>query len=230
MNLGFMEGGTAAHEFGHAIGLAHEHQNPKIGIEWNEAKVFSELSRPPNNWDAETIRHNVLNKYKVDQIKGAEFDPHSIMLYFFPDTWVKSGVGTKANSVLSALDQSFIAGAEAYPKTAPPLTLAVLLKVNATKRTSAAIDKPAEEDLYQFAVKTGGTYVIDTLGPTDLVMKLYGPNSPTAFIAEDDDSGVNTNARIQARLIPGNYFVQIRHHNLASGIGPYSIKVARGAT
>ena len=28
MNLGFLDGGTAAHEFGHAIGLAHEHQNP----------------------------------------------------------------------------------------------------------------------------------------------------------------------------------------------------------
>ena len=26
MNLGFLDGGTAAHEFGHAIGLAHEHQ------------------------------------------------------------------------------------------------------------------------------------------------------------------------------------------------------------
>ena len=25
MNLGFMDGGTTAHEFGHAIGLAHEH-------------------------------------------------------------------------------------------------------------------------------------------------------------------------------------------------------------
>ena len=61
-------------------------------------------------------------------------------------------------------------------------------------------------------------------------MKLYGPNSPTAFIAEDDDSGVNTNARIQAKLIPGTYFVQIRHHNLASGIGPYTINVARSSS
>ena len=29
MNLGFLDGGTAAHEFGHAIGLAHEHRNPQ---------------------------------------------------------------------------------------------------------------------------------------------------------------------------------------------------------
>ena len=31
MNLGFLDGGTTAHEFGHAIGLAHEHQNPRGG-------------------------------------------------------------------------------------------------------------------------------------------------------------------------------------------------------
>ena len=29
MNLGFLDGGTTAHEFGHAIGLAHEHQNAR---------------------------------------------------------------------------------------------------------------------------------------------------------------------------------------------------------
>jgi len=46
MNLGFLDGGTAAHEFGHAIGLAHEHQNPAGGIEWNDAIVLRDLSGP----------------------------------------------------------------------------------------------------------------------------------------------------------------------------------------
>ena len=31
MNLGFLDGGTPAHEFGHAIGLGHEHLNPDGG-------------------------------------------------------------------------------------------------------------------------------------------------------------------------------------------------------
>ena len=43
MNLGFLDGGTAAHEFGHAIGLGHEHQNPAGGIEWNEEVVLRDL-------------------------------------------------------------------------------------------------------------------------------------------------------------------------------------------
>ena len=58
-------------------------------------------------------------------------------------------------------------------------------------------------------------------------MKLFGPNSETALIAEDDDSGIETNARISAPLIAGDYFVQVRHYNRASGMGKFSIKVIK---
>ncbi|HEU4650911.1 MAG TPA: pre-peptidase C-terminal domain-containing protein [Croceibacterium sp.] len=227
MNLGFMDGGTAAHEFGHAIGLAHEHQNPAGGIEWNEATVLRDLAGPPNNWDAATIRHNVLSKYSVSQIKGTEFDPNSIMLYFFPGSWVRSGIGTNANEVLSAVDKAYIAGAQAYPHDRPTLTDAVELKVNAIKRTQAAIGKAGEEDIFRFKVAEGARHVIDTRGPSDVVMKLFGPDSPTALIAEDDDSGVDANARIIADLIPGTYYIQVRHYNTERGTGQYSIKVRR---
>jgi hypothetical protein len=227
MNLGFLDGGTAAHEFGHAIGLAHEHQNPRGGIQWNEEAVIRELAGSPNFWDEATARHNVLRKYTADQIKGTEFDPDSIMLYFFPASWTTNGVATKANEVLSAMDKAFIAGAQMYPKTAPTVSDAVLLKVNATKRTSAAIGKVGEEDLFTFTADRDGLYTIDTRGPTDTIMKLFGPNSETAVIAEDDDSGLETNARIARALIPGRYFVQIRHYNSKSGMGNYTVKVAR---
>jgi hypothetical protein len=101
------------------------------------------------------------------------------------------------------------------------------LVIGATRRTSAAIGKAGEEDLFQFTVKTGGPHIIDTRGPTDVVMKLFGPDSPTAVIAEDDDSGVDTNARIHANLIPGRYFVQVRHYNRATGMGNYTVKVRK---
>jgi hypothetical protein len=47
------------------------------------------------------------------------------------------------------------------------------------------------------------------------------------LIAEDDDSGLETNARIARALIPGRYFIQVRHYNLNNGTGKYSVKVAR---
>jgi len=227
MNLGFMDGGTAAHEFGHAIGLAHEHQNPAGGIEWNEATVIQSLSGPPNNWDEATIRHNVLNKYRADQVQGTTFDRDSIMLYFFPGSWVSSGIGTHANDVLSAMDKAYIASAQAYPKSAPTVVDATELKVNAARRSRASIGKPGEEDLFKFEVKTGGNHVIDTKGPTDVVMRLFGPNSQTNVIAEDDDSGQGFNARIAAGLLPGLYYAQVRHYNRTGGRGDYTIRVRR---
>jgi catechol 2,3-dioxygenase-like lactoylglutathione lyase family enzyme len=226
-DLGFLDGGTAAHEFGHAIGLAHEHQNPAGGIQWNEEVVIRELAGSPNFWDEATTRHNVLRKYQADQINGTAFDLDSIMLYFFPASWTLNGIATKANEVLSRMDKEFIAGAKMYPKTGGVVSNAVELKVNAARRTAAAIGKVGEEDLFTFTVATDGTYVVDTRGPTDVVMKLFGPNSETALIAEDDDSGVDTNARISSDLIAGKYWVQVRHYNRRTGMGNYTIKVRK---
>jgi len=225
MNLGFLDGGTAAHEFGHAIGLAHEHQNPEGGIQWNEPVVIAELAKGPNFWDEQKVRLNVLRKYSIDQINGTVFDPDSVMLYFFPASWTLNGVATKANDVLSALDKQFIASAKMYPKTASTIADATPLDVNAARRTEASIGTVGEEDLFRFTAAADGRYVIDTEGPTDVVMKLFGPNSETALIADDDDSGIDTNARIAGDLIAGDYFVQVRHFNRTGGVGTYSILV-----
>lgn len=227
MNLGFLDGGTAAHEFGHAIGLAHEHQNPDGGIQWDEAAVIQALGGPPNFWPPDQARHNVLAKYAADQIRGTKFDPDSIMLYFFPKEWTLNGIATKQNHALSATDKSFVASAQMYPRTEPGLAEAVPLKVNA-KATKAAIGKGGEEDVFTFTVTSGGRYTMETSGPTDVVMRLFGPNSPTALMDEDDDSGTDSNARIIADLMPGQYYLQVRHWNRASGTGSYRVRVKRG--
>ena len=227
MNLGFLDGGTAAHEFGHAIGLAHEHQSPQGGLVWNEAVVIREMAKSPNFWDEKTTRHNILQKYRMDQVNGTAFDPASIMLYFFPPEWTLNGVGTRENHVLSSLDKKFVAGAKMYPRTGTTVSTATALEVNAKRRTQASIGKVGEEDLFRFTADRDGRYVVDTRGPTDVVLKLFGPGSETALIAEDDDSGVDSNARIAANLIAGGYFVQVRHYNRAGGMGNYSVKVRR---
>ena len=225
MNLGFQDGGTSSHEFGHAIGLGHEHQNPAGGIEWNEDVVIRDLGGPPNFWTPEQTRHNVIRKYSVDQINGTEFDPNSIMLYAFPGSWTKSGHSTHANEVLSAVDRAFIASGLAYPRDKVPEP--VDLPVIDTSGTSASIGSPGEEDIFKFTATTGDRYTIETGGQTDVVMKLFGPGKLTDLIAEDDDGGVGRNSKIVADLSPGEYFVQIRHYNTSGGTGEYEIRVSK---
>jgi hypothetical protein len=222
MNLGFLDGGTAAHEFGHAIGLGHEHQNPQGGLVWNDEVVIRDLGGPPNFWTPEQVRHNVLDKYDKDQIRGSEFDPDSIMLYAFPSTWTKAGMGTHANDVLSALDKAFIASAQAYPRATSEV---VDVPVGGAP-VEGSIGKPGEEDMYRFKATAAGRHVIETNGSTDVFMKLFGPDR-TTVIAEDDDSGIGLNARIATKLLPGEYFVQVRHFNLGGGTGAYSVRVRR---
>lgn len=220
MNLGFLDPGTAAHELLHSMGCSHEHQNPHGGIVWNEAAVIQDLSGPPNFWDRDTIRHNVLEKYSHDQIKGTVFDPHSIMLYFFPPEWTQDGFSAKQNNQLSELDKAFLGGPSMYPK--PQFDNVKRIYPN-QRRTRATLRKAGEEDLFVFKAEQAGRYCIDTRGKTNVAMRLFGPNSTTALIAEDDDSGLESNAMIFADLIPGEYFVQIRHANL--GNGKYTVKV-----
>ena len=82
MNLGFIDQGTVLHEFGHALGLIHEHQSPASGgFDWDREEVIKSLSGPPNNWDLGTIEHNMFGKYDSSQLSMTEYDSKSIMHY-----------------------------------------------------------------------------------------------------------------------------------------------------
>ena len=116
MNFGWLRDNTddvewrrvVVHEFGHALGAIHEHQNPKGGIQWNVQAVYDAFSGPPNNWSKEEIDHNIIQKYSLDQLNATSFDIKSIMLYGFPPELIVSGVGTPSNTNLSAGDKRFI--------------------------------------------------------------------------------------------------------------------------
>lgn len=101
------------HEFGHALGLIHEHQNPDGGIEWNEPAVKADLSGPPNNWDDETIRRNVLDHYPKEDVTSSPVDKLSIMMYPIPKAWTLDGFSAELNDDLSTDDIKFTR--QAYP-------------------------------------------------------------------------------------------------------------------
>lgn len=226
MNLAFLDGGTAAHEIGHALGLSHEHQSPAGGIQWNKEVVLRDLAGAPNFWDSATVFHNIFSKYEASQINGTIFDSLSVMLYSFPASWTLNGFSSKPNNILSVLDRSFIASERMYPHNKPTTADATELLVDAPLRTKGAIGEYGEVDLFRFEVKTAGRYLMDTFGFTDVVMDCYGPNSETALIASDDDSGAYLNSKINIDLVPGTYFLSVRHYNKIKGTGAYSVRVA----
>ncbi len=101
------------HEFGHALGLIHEHQNPGGSIQWNREQVIKDLSGPPNNWSPEVIQHNMFEPYEKKETNYTGLDAASIMMYPIPAKWTKNGFSVGLNSNLSSTDKQFIH--EQYP-------------------------------------------------------------------------------------------------------------------
>jgi hypothetical protein len=124
MNLGWFDVSTVMHEFGHVLGLIHEHQNPKgQSIEWNDKAVYA-WANQTQGWTKEETDTNILNKYSNDQINGSSFDPLSIMLYFFPASLTINHKGTTQNLRISGEDALWLnktyPGSSETPRTYYP--------------------------------------------------------------------------------------------------------------
>jgi len=228
MNLGWLRPGSAddeysrvvLHEFGHALSCIHEHSHPEADIPWNKEAVYRYYSGPPNNWSRAKVDHNVFRTYSKTITQFSAFDRESIMLYAIPNEFTIGDFEVGWNRVLSGTDKEYVG--VMYPFAVRPVTD---LEVGAPA-VEASIGKHGEEDLFQFSVPAPGRYTVETEGRTDVVMALFGPDSQTELIDEDDDSGRAFNARIVAALQPGTYHVRIRHYR-PTGTGKYKIAVAR---
>lgn len=129
MNLGWIDddvnydttesrgtGAVVIHEFGHALGMIHEHSAPTTAIQWKCDNVRASLSRPPNGWDDPTIYWNVFNRYAQSEINGSAYDPKSIMHYWYPSEWICNAeeLNLTVNTKLSDLDKQWLS--IIYPK------------------------------------------------------------------------------------------------------------------
>ncbi|MDQ3978261.1 MAG: M12 family metallopeptidase [Actinomycetota bacterium] len=228
MNYGWLDPQTGdreyqrvvLHEFGHALGMIHEHQNPAAGgkIPWDRERVYAYYAR--QGWSRSDVDHNLFAVYDADATNFSTYDPTSIMQYPVPDELTVGSFAIGWNTALSSTDREFMA--RQYPAGA---TGTVDLQVDAPPH-DAALDVASELDTYRFQVAEGGTHIMTTTGSTDVVLSLQGPNDPGALVAWDDDRGRGRNARIVRRLESGTYWLTVRHKD-STRTGAYAVGVKR---
>lgn len=93
------------HEFGHAIGLEHELQNPRSPILWDSSAVYK-YYMDEYKWDTAMVDNNVF--YKLKGIKYTEFDSKSIMIYAVPAFLTKNNKEIHWPKELSNKDKQII--------------------------------------------------------------------------------------------------------------------------
>jgi hypothetical protein len=228
MNYGWLEPNTqlreyqrvVRHEFGHALGMIHEHQNPDaLGkIPWDRPKVYAYYAQ--QGWSQADVDSNIFAVYDEDDTNFSTFDSTSIMEYAVPDALTVGSYAIGWNTELSQTDRDFMR--RQYPATA---TGTVELAVDGA-RFAADLAVGAEVDTYQFEVADAATYIMTTSGPTDTLLTLHGPNDSGAVLTFDDDRGAGLNARITRKLQPAEYWLSVRHKS-PGGQGTYDIGVKR---
>ena len=115
MNFGWLTDETTAeeirrvtlHEFGHALGMIHEHQSPVAGIPWDVPKVYAWYSKNMS-WDKAMVDTNVLAKFDPAITNYSAYDPTSIMQYPVSASLRVDRIEIGWNTNLSSLDKAAI--------------------------------------------------------------------------------------------------------------------------
>ncbi|MDQ2992969.1 MAG: hypothetical protein M3R30_09160, partial [Candidatus Eremiobacteraeota bacterium] len=100
--------GLVLHEFGHALGLVHEHQSPDAGIDWNRTAAYDFFGGKPYYLSSTEVDQQILLKYQADETQFTTFDRSSIMVYPIPAFLTNNGYEVALNLALSPTDRSFI--------------------------------------------------------------------------------------------------------------------------
>ena len=121
MHFGWLKPGTPEaefsrvilHEFGHALGMIHEHSQPNANIQWDKPVVYRYYDQH-FGWTKEDVDFNWFAKYSAEGTQFTAYDRASIMHYFIPKQFTIDQQEIPHNTTLSAMDRTFIA--TVYPK------------------------------------------------------------------------------------------------------------------
>ena len=141
---------TIIHEFGHALGMIHEHQSRSINIPWDKPAVYAYFNYS-QGWTREEVDNYVLSSFSPSHTNSGSYDRASIMHYFFPNGLTTDGSTFTQNNVLSPGDKSYIAQLYPYPAKS-------ILKVNEVLYTNDYLLSPNGK--YKCILQNDGNLVI----------------------------------------------------------------------
>ena len=202
------------HEFGHAMACIHEHNHPEAGIPWDLEAVYRYYTLT-QGWTRDDVDRQVLARYDRNITNFSAYDPTSIMHYSVPNELTEGEFEVGWNRILSQTDKDFIR--VLYPGAPRPEN-----ELASGERVAAAIGAHGETDRFTFSLAAAADVNVETDGPTDIVMGLFGPDSRIRLVDADDDSGIGLNAKITAHLGAGTYHVRVRHY-WPRGTGEYGV-------
>ncbi|HZW29920.1 MAG TPA: M12 family metallopeptidase [Isosphaeraceae bacterium] len=216
------------HEFGHALGMIHEHQRPDRPIVWMQS-LYS-VARDKWGWDEKTVNQQIVSKQQAGNYAGTVFDEKSIMMYEYPigvayyqlegappnTPDLSRPFASQSNTKLTALDK--VAAAVTYPRPGAPRIGEDALMVGAAPQAGKLT---AAGQVAPFTFKTGaaGDYTIAVAGPLPALVGLMkernGRDSrgSLANILAAAESADPSGATLPAKGLAANtdYFVEVRH-------------------
>ncbi len=111
---------VVVHEFGHALGLIHEHQHPEHKINWDKEAVYDYYCNTLK-WTRAQVDHNLFAAQAARETQFSQYDAASIMHYPVPPQFTLDRKAVGWNKKPSEADKTFIA--KIYPKAQPAMSM-----------------------------------------------------------------------------------------------------------
>jgi len=194
------------HEFGHAIGLLHEHSSPISGIKWDKENMYKEYAKI--GWTKEDVDFQVFSVYNKSYTNGTKYDNKSIMHYPINPGETLDGYTIDWNMQLSAGDVELIKAL--YPmkgKRKNEVTRINILNFNGIRLEGNEV-KMGISLFPAFDLKTGGIG-----GRVKMVFKFYDQEG---YGFEDEDGTYEENgvvACLRTVLLPANKTIRYNQNN-----------------